>query len=1007
MKKFLLLLTLFTLGLSLWANETTINSVETLKRFMQEGQKSGYFPKTIPIGFPIQEKKLMAIDLDFRRVIHWNMNTRCPNNEDQIILALGEENRAIVCNRGDTAGILGSGDDWIKDATGNDIYYPGAGNDTIDVGSGNDILIFEEGWGHDTVTMSSHTVDTSKIMGYDGSYPWDYTDFIIFGASVKRSDIVWIDATLYNLKTGDTIKMNTKSVNILFASEKRQDPMYLPTRITLQLTDLAGESMVKSGDLLYIAKGNEGLQVVDTKDPKMLWLLSTVVLPGRALSVLVKDKVAYVAQGDFYLEGKRGWVSIVDLHDPSQPNVLATLKFGTTIKNVVVHNNMLYVPSTHDTIKEKRHLYSYDISNKSAPKLRSKLKLNDTISSLVYFNERLYYVSRFNYLKAFDLSTPSQPKAIRPTGLQEEKAVGLVVKNNLLMVTQKDLKITFYQGASNAALEYRCDFKTIANAQGYGYMAANAIVVNDDLMFKAESKYGISVSRISTCTHVTHFSLEEGNRSWITNLMMVGENLVSFKEVPKAEIYSLKKEKLYRVHSPLKREEIKSPRPLSQDQLQTALYKAALHGNSTEVKHLLVLGANPNIKGHERTTPIEMAARVGETAVLEALLKGGGKPTRKAMMLAALTKKEEAMKLLERYGVPMRVKDREGCTTLHYIAQDGSLEMVKYIISKGVPYNTTCRKGETPLTWANYGNNCEVINYLQGLYPKAYKHQVNKVCAERKVKAAEARAQQEKALAERKKYEKIIDGKAFYFEPIKIKVKVKQKKDRLNLKMMIQNPMYTEDQAKRWNKPLHYVTHVMVTVKNDLLFDATLTPRISKNPLFKAKFIYARTLRVKPLAYAKDNMGFSAKQAANRPRGVASEKYTVDKSIDYSITKATAWRAKTIAEAIKAFYGGVQFDAGDFEIKMPKVAANGGNIPISITSNLDLESILVLSEGNPKKALIAFHIPKGQKLDYHFRFKLKEAGVHQVVVVAKGRNGKYFVSRHSFELAGPSTCDGS
>ena len=1007
MKKLLLLLLLSMFTLSLWAGSGTINSVETLKAFMIDGQKMGYFPKTIPIGFPMSENKLMAIDLDFRRVIHWNMNTRCPNSEDQIILALGNKNHSIVCNRGDTAGVLGDGDDWVDDATGNDIYYPGGGDDIVDVGSGNDILIFEEGWGHDTVTMSSRAVDTTKILGYDGSYPWTYTDFIIFGKSVKRSDIVWIGSTLYDLKTGDTIALNTKSVNILFAGEKKQDSMYLPTRVKLELTDIAGESIVDANGLLYIAKGNKGLQVVDTKDPEMLMQLSKVVLPGRALSIVLKDKIAYVAQGDFYLEGKRGWVSIVDIHDPSRPKLLKTLKFGTTIKCLSLHDEMLYIASTHYWMKEKRHLYVYDVHNKSEPKIRAKVKLKDHISSMAYFKGYIYYVTSHNRLKRYAVSKITEPNPIAFPVLKDKKVMKLMVQGDLVFFHEKYHRLSLYKGVSDGTLKQYCDFQTLVGPPKDDFVSQNAFLFDGDLLFKAEGKFGITVSSISQCRTIAHLPLKKGEKPWPTKLTMVGKYLISYREGPKAKVYTFKKGKLYRVHPAGKQDVPREVKSMSQDQLQTALYDAALHGNSAEVKRLLGMGANPNIKGHEQATPIEIAARVGEVNTLEAMLKGGGKPSRRAMMLAALTEKDKAIKLLERYGVPVTVKDRGGCSTLHYIAQDGSLEMVKYLVKKRVPYNGTCRKGETPLTWANYGNNCAVIDYLEGLYPKTYKHQENKVCAKRKVEAELARIQREKELAEKKKYEKFINGKGYYFEPINIKLKVKQKKKILNIKMLIHNPMLTVDQAKRLDQPQQYITHVMITLKEQLLLDMTLSPRISKNPIFKAKFVYLPRLETKPLVHVQDNIGFSVTKAANKPHGVDSEPYKVNTSLDYSVLKPDVWSAKTIDSAIRAFYGDVRFDPGDFNVVMPKLAANGGSVPMHIESNLALESMLVISEGNSKKALIAFHIPKGQKPNYDFKIKVKEYGEHIAVVVAKGRDGKYYIAQYRFEVSGPPTCDGS
>ena len=1005
------ILILFTLlTLQSWAQTPTINSIETLKHFMQDGQKNGYFPQTLTIGFPLAQNKLMAVDLDFREVIYWDVNTQCPNQDDEIILALGRENHSIVCDRGDTAGILGSGDDWIKDATGNDIYYPGPGNDTIDVGSGSDIVIFDAGWGHDTLTIDSRPVDTSKILGYDGSYPWKYSDFIIFGSTVKRSDIVWLDESLYNLQTGDSIKLNTKKINILFASEKVQGVEALSTRYKLKLTDIKAESIVHVGDYLYLAKGNNGIEVASIDDHNNLTTVSTLVLPGRAMSMVIKDKIAYIAQGDYYLEGKRGWVSIVDLHQPSQPKLLTTLKFGTIIRQVIVHDNILYVPSTHYWKKDRRHLYIYDVQDTQKPKLLTKHFIKDHINPMVYFNDRLYYSAQHDYLKAVDISIAKVPKLVAPKGFNSNKAYNLVVKDDLLLVTGKDHRISLYEATKDQAVEFQCSWQTLQQPLGHDFTYENSILFRGDLIYKAESKYGITVSSMRQCRSVAHFPVKEGKLPWPTKLININEKLISFNQSQRpTQVYQIKKNNLYPIDGNLQKRAGTKKIKLSQDQLQSALYDASVHGNRAEVKRLLTLGANPNVKGHQRYTPVEIAARVGELDALEVLLKGGAKPTRNAMMLAALTEQEAVMKLLERYGVPVTVSDKERCTTLHYIAQDGSLEMVKYLINKGVPYNATCRKEETPLKWANYGNNCEVIDYLEGLYPTGYAHQPNEVCLKRKEQARIEAQKRKETLAIAKAHERVVDGKTFSYQPLKIRFKAKLKGDQLNIKAMVHNPMDTVAVAQKYRKPPHFLTHVMISVKEHLLYDATLSPYLSKNPIFKAKFTYKEKLDTSPVIAVRDNAKFSAKAKVSRLHKIKRDpfSYKVDDSHDYRVLKPAVWSAIGIDDATRAFYGAVDFQEGGFKIVTPKVAANGGSIPLHVESKLELESMLVLATGNHHSAVIAYHIPLGQKPNYDFKIKVRESGNKQIIVVAKGRDGKYYKSSHHYELAGPPTCDGS
>ena len=83
------------------------------------------------------------------------------------------------------------------------------------------------------------------------------------------------------------------------------------------------------------------------------------------------------------------------------------------------------------------------------------------------------------------------------------------------------------------------------------------------------------------------------------------------------------------------------------------------------------------------------------------------------MMLAALNQHMDAIKILAKFGGDIDQTDRDGCTTLHYIAEKGTLEMVKYLIEHGVPVAARCRGGEQAIHWATSGKNEPVVRYLK------------------------------------------------------------------------------------------------------------------------------------------------------------------------------------------------------------------------------------------------------------------------------------------------------
>jgi len=110
-------------------------------------------------------------------------------------------------------------------------------------------------------------------------------------------------------------------------------------------------------------------------------------------------------------------------------------------------------------------------------------------------------------------------------------------------------------------------------------------------------------------------------------------------------------------------------------------------------------------------------------------------------------------------------------------------------------------------------------------------------------------------------------------------------------------------------------------------------------------------------------------------------------AVNFRETKPKAWEAEKSAEAIKAMFGDTALTPTD-KIKMvaPKLAENGGSIPITLKSDLDIETLAFFQDANPRSATIVFSVPEGQKVNYSFRIKMRQTAY--VTVVAKTRDGK-------------------
>ncbi len=133
-------------------------------------------------------------------------------------------------------------------------------------------------------------------------------------------------------------------------------------------------------------------------------------------------------------------------------------------------------------------------------------------------------------------------------------------------------------------------------------------------------------------------------------------------------------------------------------------------------------------------------------------------------------------------------------------------------------------------------------------------------------------------------------------------------------------------------------------------------------------------------------------------------------SIDFRATKPDAWKAKTVADAIKGLYGDIKPEASDkVKVKAPKVAANGGAVPVSVKTDIPAKTVAVFQDMNPESAVAVFNIPDGAIVDYGFKIKLKatdeNGGNGTVTAIVEGKDGKFYKGTVSLNVA-KGGCEG-
>lgn len=146
------------------------------------------------------------------------------------------------------------------------------------------------------------------------------------------------------------------------------------------------------------------------------------------------------------------------------------------------------------------------------------------------------------------------------------------------------------------------------------------------------------------------------------------------------------------------------------------LFRAAYADDYQQAEMLLQYA--PHFTGEQNSEAVRMAARLGNLQTLKAFVESGKAPDEQiypALLMGALTEKGAVVRYLVDWGVPVDYPDSDGCTALHYLAQDGLVEDVRYLVKQGATVNPNCRGKETPLKWAHYGKNQPVIDYLRSV----------------------------------------------------------------------------------------------------------------------------------------------------------------------------------------------------------------------------------------------------------------------------------------------------
>lgn len=222
-----------------------------------------------------------------------------------------------------------------------------------------------------------------------------------------------------------------------------------------------------AGDLMYLAGGSVGLQVVDIADPTTPTLIERLRFPNDVYGVDVHDGVAYLADG----LSASAFISI-DVSDPSSPHPLDSIEYAFGIGRIEqvdldVDRNLAYL------IDSQSGYRVIDISDPSS--LKAVATSPCTCRHIAHAGTVLYHLTYQGVLSSVDLTDPTSPVPLDDVDVQDGHGLAIADGYAYIAAESAGLKIVDIQDPSSlevvGSLNINSDVIDVDVDGSYAYLA--------------------------------------------------------------------------------------------------------------------------------------------------------------------------------------------------------------------------------------------------------------------------------------------------------------------------------------------------------------------------------------------------------------------------------------------------------------------------------------------------------------------------------------------------------
>ena len=121
------------------------------------------------------------------------------------------------------------------------------------------------------------------------------------------------------------------------------------------------------------------------------------------------------------------------------------------------------------------------------------------------------------------------------------------------------------------------------------------------------------------------------------------------------------------------------------------------------------------------------------------------------------------------------------------------------------------------------------------------------------------------------------------------------------------------------------------------------------------------------------------------------------KAKDFRANKPDAWTSKNMEDALKALYGTTATIEKGVSLNAPKVASNGGAVPVDFSTEIPAKSVALLQDTNPEALVAVYNIGKHDVTEYAVKIKMAKSGT--IMVVVEGQDGKLYSAKKTLDVA--------